>query len=95
MNPDVRQETRASPAPWTSRTTVLALVWSPGVFAIYLANGREIWSGDSVPAKYLSCAVVRGDGFYLDRYRREVLKWCSYSGTPYYVTVVDGHYVSR
>ena len=63
--------------------------------SLYLANGREIWSGDSVPAKYLTCAVVRGDGFYLDRYRRDVLKWWPYPGVPYYVTVVDGHYVSR
>ena len=75
--------------------TLLALVWSAGVFAIYLANGREIWSGDSVPAKYLTCAVVRGDGFYLDRYRRDVLKWWPYPGVPYYVSVVDGHLVSR
>jgi len=95
MNSDVRQETPASPALWTWRTTVLALFWSAGVFAIYLANGREIWSGDSVPAKYLTCAIVRGDGFYLDRYRHEVLKWWPHPGMPYYVTMVDGHYVSR
>ena len=73
----------------------MALLWSAGVFAIYLANGREIWSGDSVPAKYLTCAVVRGDGFYLDRYRDDVLKWWPHPGMPYYVTMVDGHYVSR
>ena len=71
---------------------MLALVWSALVFAIYLANGREIWSGDSVPAKYLSCAIVRGDGFYLDRYRPLVLKWWPNPGMPYYATVVDGHY---
>ena len=95
MNPDGREETPASPAPWTWRTTGMALIWSAGVFAIYLANGREIWSGDSVPAKYLTCALVRGDGFYLDRYRGEVLKWWPNPGMPYYVTMVDGHYVSR
>jgi hypothetical protein len=95
VNPDAREQTPASPAPWTWRTTVLALAWSAGVFAIYLANGREIWSGDSVPAKYLTCALVRGDGFYLDRYRPEVLKWWPYPSTPYYLSEVDGHYVSR
>ncbi len=95
MNPDIHVETPALPAPWTWRTTVMALVWSACVFAIYLANGREIWSGDSVPAKYLTCAIVRGDGFFLDRYRTEVLKWWPYPTMPYYVTVVDGHYVSR
>jgi hypothetical protein len=65
------------------------------VFAIYLANGREIWSGDSVPAKYLTCALLRGDGFYLDRYRPVVMKWWPYPGMPYYATAVDGHLVSR
>ncbi len=73
----------------------MALLWSAGLYAIYLANGREIWSGDSVPAKYLACAMVRGDGFYLDRYRDQVLKWWPHPGMPYYASVVDGHLVSR
>ncbi len=85
----------SSPAPWTWLTTGMALVWCAGVYAIYLANGREVWSGDSVPAKYLGCALVRGDGFYLDRYQRDVLKWWPHPTMPYYVTLVDGHYVSR
>jgi len=95
LNPNIREETPASSAPWTWRTTVLALVWSAGLYAIYLANGREIWSGDTVPAKYLTCSLVRGDGFYLDRYRSDVLKWWPLPSTPYYVSEVDGHYVSR
>jgi len=49
MSSDVREEISSSPAPWTWRTTGMAFVWCAGVFAIYLANGREIWSGDSVP----------------------------------------------
>ena len=73
----------------------MALLWSAGLYVIYLANGREIWSGDSVPAKYLACAIVRGDGFYLDRYRPEVMKWWPHPGMPYYASVVDGHLVSR
>jgi hypothetical protein len=73
----------------------MAFVWCAAVYAIYLANGREVGSGDSVPAKYLSCAMVRGDGFYLDRYERDVLKWWPHPTMPYYVTLVDGHYVSR
>jgi hypothetical protein len=95
VSSDAREKPPALPAPWTWRTTGMALVWSAVVFASYLADGREIWSGDSVPAKYLTCALVRGDGFYLDRYRREVLKWWPYAGMPYYVSMVDGHYVSR
>ncbi len=94
MSSDVREEI-SSPAPWTWRTTGMAFVWCAGVFAIYLANGREIWSGDSVPAKYLSCALVRGEGFYLDRYQRDVLKWWPQPTLPYYLATVDGHYVSR
>jgi hypothetical protein len=73
----------------------MALVWCAGVYAIYMANGREIGSGDSVPAKFLSCSLVRGDGFYLDRYQAEVLKPWPHPTMPYYVTLVDGHYVSR
>ena len=34
----------------------MALVWCAGVYAIDLANGREVGSGDSVPAKYLELA---------------------------------------
>jgi hypothetical protein len=73
----------------------MAFVWCAGVYAIYLANGREVWSGDSAPAKYLSCALVRGDGFYLDRYQRDLLKWWPHPTMPYYAATVDGHYVSR
>ena len=67
-----------------------------GVCRIDLADGREIGSGDSAPAKHpRPRALVRGDGFYLDRYERDVLKWWPRPTMPYYVTLVDGHYVSR
>ncbi len=95
MNTELGEEISSSPAPWAWRTTAMAFVWCAGVYAIYLANGREVGSGDSVPAKYLSCALIRGDGFYLDRYQRDVLKWWPHSTIPYYVAIVDGHYVSR
>ena len=52
-------------------------------------------SGDTVPAKYLTFALVRGDGFYLDRYRREAFKVWPNPGMPYYLQMVDGHYVSQ
>jgi len=85
----------ATPTPWTLGTTALALVWSACVFAAYMANGREIGSGDTIPAKYLTFALVRGDGFYLDRYRSEAFKVWPNSGMPYYLQKVDGHYVSQ
>jgi hypothetical protein len=93
-----RGRTRAPPAttptPWTWGTAALALVWSLCVFTAYIANGREIGSGDTVPAKYLTFALVRSDGFYLDRYRREAFKIWPNPGVPYYLQLVDGHYVS-
>jgi hypothetical protein len=73
----------------------MALLWSACVFAVYLANGREIYSGDTVGTKYLTCALVRGDGLYLDRYRHEVFKDWPYPQMPYFLHVVDGRYVSR
>lgn len=95
MDADLSDATPKPHAPWGWRTTGLACVWCVGLYAIYLANGREVGSGDSVPAKYMSCALVRGDGFRLDRYQRDVLKWWPHPTMPYYVAVVDGHYVSR
>ena len=84
-----------APAPWTWRTSALALLWSVCVFTAYMANGREIFSGDTVPAKYLTFALVRGEGFYLDRYRREAFKVWPNPSMPYYLQMVDGHYVSQ
>ncbi len=60
-----------------------------------MANGREIGAGDTVPGKYLTFALVRGDGFYLDRYRREAFKVWPNPGMPYYLKMVDEHYVSQ
>lgn|GEM_PF-973042 len=99
MNEADRVQTPASPAPapspWTWRTAALALLWSVGVFTAYIANGREIGSGDTAPAKYLTFALVRGDGFYLDRYQRELFKVWPFPSMPYYLQMVNGHYVSR
>ena len=68
MNPDAPEPAPvpAPPSPRGWRTATMALAGSAVVFAIYMANGREIWSGDTVPAKYLTCALIRGDGFYLE-----------------------------
>ena len=70
------------------------LLLAVGLFAVYLANGREIGSGDTAPAKYLTMALIRGDGVYLDRYRRPLLEAWPREGLPYYVKLVRGHYVS-
>lgn len=73
----------------------MAVVWAVAVFAVYLANGREIPSGDTLPTKYLTYALLRGDGFYLDRYQHELLKDWRLPQPPYYLHKVDGHYVSH
>ncbi len=99
MNETDRGQTPAPqapmPAPWTWRTSALALLWSVCVFTAYMANGREIFSGDTVPAKYLTFGLVRGEGFYLDRYQREAFKLWPNPTMPYYLRMVDGHYVSQ
>jgi hypothetical protein len=42
MNPDIGEQTQASPAPRTWRPSALALAWKAGVFAIYLANVQGV-----------------------------------------------------
>jgi hypothetical protein len=61
------------------------------LFAIYCANGREIGSGDTQPSVVLPLAVLRGDGFTLDRYRA-LWPWASHA---YYLADRRGHLVSR
>jgi hypothetical protein len=55
------------------------LAWKPAlllgalVFAVYSFNGREIPNGDTVPAKLLPVAILRGDGPFLDRFSQELI----------------------
>ena len=48
-------------------------IWTvlPGliVFCVYLANGRDVGSEDTEPARLLTYTLLRGDGPYLDRFR--------------------------
>ena len=37
--------------------------------AVYLANGRTIGSGDTVPNTLLAAGIADGQGLMLDRYR--------------------------
>ncbi len=61
------------------------------LFAIYCMNGREIGSGDTQPSLVIPFAVLRGDGFTLDRYRG-LWPWASQA---YYLADRRGHLVSR
>ncbi|HYL59092.1 MAG TPA: hypothetical protein VEU51_09485 [Candidatus Acidoferrales bacterium] len=72
-----------------------ALLTRPGavVFCVamilFLANGRTISGGDSVPAKNLPLSILRDGNFYLDRLVPPGAK-----KVPYYLREAGGHYVS-
>ena len=59
---------------------------------IYLANGRTIWSGDTLPARYLPLSILRDGNFDLDEFPflfdRDKFPY------PRYLRLVNGHYVS-
>lgn len=56
---------------------------------VFLANGRTISGGDSVPAKNLPLSILRYRNFYLDRLVAPDAK-----KIPYFLRESDGHYVS-
>ena len=56
---------------------------------VFLANGRTIPGGDSVPAKNLPLSVLTHGNFYLDQ-----LVAPGQKRIPYYLTESGGHYVS-
>ena len=72
-----------------------ALRSSPGfiIFSValivFLANGRTISGGDSVPAKNLPLSILEHGNFYLDQ-----LKTPDAKKIPYYLRESGGHYVS-
>jgi hypothetical protein len=72
-----------------------ALRSSPGfiIFSVtlivFLANGRTISGGDSVPAKNLPLSILGHGNFYLDQ-----LKTPGAKKIPYYLRESRGHYVS-
>jgi len=67
-----------------------AVLLGLGLFGVFVVNGREIGAGDTVPNKLLPVAVLRGDGFALDRFGHLWPLWSGGSGRlPYFVSV-DG-----
>ena len=56
---------------------------------VFLANGRTISGGDSVPAKNLPLSILRHGNFYLDR-----LVTPGQKKIPYYLRESGGHYLS-
>jgi hypothetical protein len=72
-----------------------ALRSSPGLIVfsvaliVFLANGRTIPGGDSVPAKSLPLSILRHGNFYLDQ-----LVTPGEKKIPYYLVESGGHYLS-
>jgi hypothetical protein len=63
------------------------------VASVYLANGREIGAFDTTPTTLLPLAILRGDGWHLDRFRPLLRMWGS--PLPMFVTEFGGHIISR
>jgi hypothetical protein len=79
---------RASGRGWASSTLMgLAL------FAVYLSNGREIGTYDTIPASLLPLTILRGEGLHLDRYDRLLAE--PDGRLPAFVKRSRGHVVSR
>jgi hypothetical protein len=66
-----------------------AVLLAAALLLVYLANGRTIWSGDTLPARYLPLSLLREGDFDLDEFR-----FLYADGDPYYLRVVDGRRVS-
>jgi hypothetical protein len=59
---------------------------------VYLSNGKTLGSGDTLPARYLPLSILRHGSFYLDEYLGPLRQNLPY--LPYYLRLVNGHYVS-
>ena len=60
----------------------------------YLANGRDSNTFDTAGTTMLPLTLIRGQGFYLDRFAPMLIRMPD--GTPYsYVTVTRDHILSR
>src|SRR4051812_46409673 len=64
-----------------------------GLFAVYLANGREIGTYDTIPASLLPLTILRGEGPHLDRF--DPLLAGRDGRLPAFVKRARGHVVSR
>lgn len=56
---------------------------------IYSLNGRTLWSGDTIPARYLPLSLVRELDFDLDEF-----SFLYESGLPYSIRSSSGHIIS-
>jgi hypothetical protein len=83
---------RARAAGGGRRIGLDAAIVFTALLAVYLANGRTIWAGDTLPARYLPLSILREGDFDLDEF--PFLYDRSRFAIPWFVRRVDGHYVS-
>jgi len=86
--------------PWAKLRKNIDLILFVTTVLIYLANGRVIGSGDTLPARYLPISIVKHHTFYLDDFpvlydETASRKYSFGRGTPYYLLNLNGHYVSK
>jgi hypothetical protein len=67
----------------------IAVALFAGALAVYLANGRGIPTGDTVPARLIPVSLLREGDFDLDEFR-----FLYEDGRPYFLQQVRGRYVS-
>lgn len=89
----LRRGTRDGSAARPATAVLLGL----GLFAVFVANGREIGAGDTVPNMLLPIAVLRGDGLALNRFADLWPIWQgAYDGDlPYFVSARGDRIRSR
>lgn len=84
---------------WTWPLKSVSLLLLLTVVLVYLANGRVIGAGDTVPARYLPMSVLREFDFDLDEFpflynETGKAQYPLLGGIPYFLRLVNGHYIS-
>src|SRR5438477_120877 len=79
---------RGRPRHMKQRDRALVALFTVGVFALYVSNGKSDGSGDVLPGTYLPLAILRGDGLYLEHVAPQL-------GKTFAVATWRDHLVSR
>lgn len=80
-------------AGWDAHAWVRSVLLGIALAAIYLANGREIGSYDTIPTALTALNLIQGEGIHLDRFAPLLRE--SDGRTSPYVERTQGHIVSR
>ena len=82
-----------------ARRAVTSVLLFLTVGLVYVANGRSIGAGDTLPARYLPFSLLRARDFTLDEFpalygEQAHATFPVQDGVPYFLRYRDGHYVS-